>query len=187
MSLLVFFFPGEQIRRWVLRHREPPPEAEPTPRPATSRDRAILVALGVYFVVQLLLPLQHWMFAGNVNWTEEGQRMAWRMMLRTKDGTIHFDVTDPSTGKTWKVYPSARLTAKQAERIGTRPDMIWQFVQLLEQEYREQGIDPVEIRAVSRVSLNGRPGQPLVKPDYDLAKAEWHYLRSNDWIEPLRE
>jgi hypothetical protein len=157
------------------------------PEAPAPTDRAVLGLLAVYFVVQLLLPLQPWFYPGNVNWTEEGQRMSWRMMLRTKDGTIRFIVTDPATGEKWTENPSTRLTPKQVDRIATRPDMIWQFVQYLKREYRERGIDPVEIRAVSRVSLNGRPPQPLVVPDYDLARADWHYLRSNDWIEPLHE
>jgi hypothetical protein len=96
-------------------------------------------------------------------------------------------VRDPKTEREWRVYPGTRLTPKQTDRIATRPDMIWQFVQVLKEEYRAQGIDPVEIRAVSRVSLNGRPHQPIVDPDYDMAKAQWHYFRSDDWIVPLRE
>jgi hypothetical protein len=79
------------------------------------------------------------------------------------------------------------LTSKQADRIATRPDMIWQFVQRLKREYRERGIDPVEIHVVSRVSLNGRPRQPLIDPDYDMAKAEWHYFSHDEWVLPLRE
>jgi hypothetical protein len=113
--------------------------------------------------------------------------MSWRMMLRTKDGSIHFVVTDPKSGQKWTVYPAKRLTSKQSNRLPTRPDMIWLFVQRLKREYREQGIDPVQIHAVSSVSLNGRPRQPLVDPNYDLVKAEWHYLSSDDWIVPLRE
>lgn len=186
LSLLVFFFPGEQVRARLLRGRAVATPDEPAPTPSAS-DRILLAGLAVYFVVQLILPLQHWAFPGNVNWTEEGQRMSWRMMLRTKDGSIHFVVTDPKTGKTWTVHPAKYLTPKQTDRIATRPDMIWQFVQHLKQESRDQGIDPVAIRAVSRVSLNGRPPQPLVDPDYDLAKAEWRYLTANDWIEPLRD
>ena len=185
LSMLVFFFPPEQISALLLRRRTS--NEVSTPAPAPSSDRLVLGFLAVYFVIQLLLPLQSAFFPGDVNWTEEGQRMSWRMMLRTKDGSIHFKITDPKSGKKWTVYPGTRLTSKQAERLPTRPDMIWQFVQHLKQEYREQGIDPVEIRAVSSVSLNGRPKQPVVDPEYDLAKAEWHYLRSDDWIVPLRD
>lgn len=181
LCLLVFFFPGERVGAVFLRRT---PAVEPAPAPGSPR---VLVPLALYFLVQVLLPLQHWWFPGNVNWTEEGQRMSWRMMLRTKDGSIHFIVKDPESGKQWREHPSKRLTRKQTDRIATRPDMIWQFVQRLKHEYRERGIDPVEIYAVSSVSLNGRPRQPLVDPDYDLAKAEWHYFSGDEWIVPLRQ
>lgn len=184
LALLIFFFPGEQIGARILRRR---PEAAPSAGPPPRTGRLLLAFLAVYFALQILLPLQSWIFPGNVHWTEEGQRMSWRMMLRTKDGSVRFVVTDPKSGEKWTIYPATRLTAKQADRIATRPDMIWQFVQRLKREYRERGIDPVEIRVVSSVSLNGRPRQAFIDPDYDMAKAEWHYFSHDEWILPLRE
>jgi len=183
LSLLVFFFPGEQIGARFLRRRTPVVDLPVAP----TSNRIVLGLLGIYFVVQLLLPLQSLWFPGNVNWTEEGQRMSWRMMLRSKDGSIHFVVRNPKSGEEWRIYPSKRLTPKQTDRIATRPDMIWLFVQRLKREYGQRGVDPVEIYAVSSVSLNGRRRQPIVDPEYDMAKAEWHYFRSDEWIEPLRE
>ena len=38
--------------------------------------------------------------------------MSWRMMLRTKDGSIHFVVTDPKSGEKWTVYPSSAFDAE---------------------------------------------------------------------------
>jgi hypothetical protein len=108
--------------------------------------------------------------------------MAWRMMLKAKSGTIEFTVRDPRSGETWIVDPASRLTHKQSTRLPTRPDMIWLFVQYLERDFAADGHPEVEIYARSAVSLNGRPPRPLVRPDVDLAKAEWCWLAHDDWL-----
>ncbi|WP_316930169.1 HTTM domain-containing protein [Leeuwenhoekiella sp. MAR_2009_132] len=36
--------------------------------------------------MQLELPLRHWIIKDDVLWTEEGHRLSWRMMLRSKGG-----------------------------------------------------------------------------------------------------
>jgi hypothetical protein len=112
--------------------------------------------------------------------------MAWQMMLRTKSGSIHFRVIDPATGGEQFVSPYDYLTAGQAHALATHPDLIWQFVQVLKAEYALPGRLP-RIYAVSSVSLNGRPAQPLVDGNVDLARVEWHPFRHAEWLVPLKE
>jgi len=60
--------------------------------PGTSRSEngpppvggLVTVGLVSWLAVQLLLPLRHWLYPGNVDWTEEGHRFSWQMMLRDK-------------------------------------------------------------------------------------------------------
>jgi hypothetical protein len=187
IGMSVFFFPPETIRRLFL-PRKPPVDgaveiqAEPAPR----YRQGMVAALAVYLVVQLLLPVRYLRYPGNVHWTEEGHRMAWQMMLRTKSGSIHFRVIDPATGGEQLVSPYDYLTAEQASAVATHPDLIWQFVQVLKAEYALPGRPP-RIYAVSSVSLNGRPAQPLVNGNVDLARVEWHPFRHADWLVPLKE
>jgi hypothetical protein len=178
-----------------LRRRAPFAHLSTVPRSGRSEEssapaghRGLLLAfLGVFFLLQIVLPLRHFLYPGNVHWTEEGHRMAWHMMLRTKSGRIHYIVKDPASGESWKVDPADYLAPKQSERIATRPDMIWQFAQRLAREYRDKGRPTVEVYAFTRVSLNGRPYQPLVNSKVDLAKAEWTWFRPLDWLVPLKE
>ena len=187
MGMSVFFFPPETIRRIFL-PRKPPvngmihPETEPMPR----SQKGVVALLVVYLVVQLLLPVRHLLYPGNVHWTEEGHRMAWQMMLRTKGGTLHFRVVDSVTGLEQIVSPYDYLTAQQAQVVATHPDLIWQFVQVLKADYALPG-RMLQIYAVSSVSLNGRPAQPLVDGRIDLAQVEWHPFRHAEWIVPLNE
>jgi hypothetical protein len=183
----LLFIPGEELRRRFLPRKPPVPPSLVTRAPSGAGQRAVLAGLAVYFAVQLALPLRHLLYPGDVNWTEEGHRMSWRMMLRSKAGTIEFDVVHPPSGRRWTVRPSEFLTEKQTRRLAIRPDMIWQFAQFIEQHQARQGIAPVEVRARSAVSLNGLPAQPLVDREVDLAAQDWNFVLPNSWISPLAE
>ena len=52
------------------------------------------------FVVQLVLPLRHWLYPGDRLWTEEGFRFAWHVTVAEKTGSTAFYVRDPGTGQT---------------------------------------------------------------------------------------
>lgn len=182
IAMGVFFFDPEVIRRKFFKNK-PKPQTD-----HTYKKRPFLIyALAMYFILQLLLPIRHWLYPGNPNWTEEGHRLAWHMMLRVKSGYVHFTVKDPKSGKEWKVRPIEYLTHKQSGAVATRPDMAWQFVQILKQDYAEKGYPDVEIYALSAVSLNGRPMQPLYDGSVDLAKVEWKRFGHSEWLLPLKE
>ena len=54
-----------------------------------------LFSIGVFPVLAsalTLLFLRHWLYPGNVSWTEEGHRYAWHMKLRDKDCTATFEL-----------------------------------------------------------------------------------------------
>lgn len=185
LAALVFFFDPEKVRSLFFKKK---PILKPTALPSQTWEfRALYMPLvklllAVYLLIQLYLPLRHWIYPGNVNWTEEGHRMAWRMMLRSKHGSIYFIVKNPATQAEEKVYPISHLTAKQAAKVATHPDMIWQFCQYLKKHYAQKGQEHIEIYAHSEVSLNGGPYGPLVKPDVDLATVTWDRFKHSSWI-----
>jgi vitamin K-dependent gamma-carboxylase len=137
------------------------------------------VALGVYVAVQVLLPLRHWLYPGDVAWTEEGHRYSWRMMLRAKNGSTHFLVETP-VGHTM-VDPRDVLTSWQAAAMSIRPDMIQQFAHFLAARATTDGASWVRVRAIASASLNGGPTYVLVDPSIDLA-AKPRSLRAATWI-----
>lgn len=191
LALSVFFFEAhtiERVFRWIpglgsTSAGEPTaaalePEVEGPRTPLWTR--ALLVA---YFAVQIALPLRHHLIPGDVNWTDEGHRMSWRMMLRSKSGNLFLVARDPESGRTWSINQQEWLNAKQQRRVATRPDMLYQFVQHLKAHYAEQGIPEVRIHALgSSVSLNGADPAPLYDPDVDLARVRYDPFRHNAWI-----
>jgi hypothetical protein len=154
--------------------------------PTRGRRRLVLGFVGAFLAIQLLVPLRHFLYPGDVAWTEEGHRFSWRMKLRGKTGATRFTVSDPVSGKRWDVLPSKHLTARQVRKMGGHPDMVLQFAHHLAEVYRREGYSRVEVRARVDASLNGRRPQSLVDPDVDLA-AQPRNLLPAPWIVPLHE
>ena len=150
----------------------------------SRRQKSIAAALGLYMLIQLLMPLRHFLYPGNVSWTEEGHNFAWHMKLRTKRGEALFTVTHPPTGQTWTVDPRENLQPRQYQKMAAKPEMILQYAHHLARQKRLEGFENVEVRARVLASLNGRSSQLLVDPTVDLAKVRSSLLPAR-WIVPL--
>ena len=201
-ATLVFFDPDwpKQFKAWLLNllkyNQKQTIEDTILPTSQTASDsfttkkwnRNLAFGFCTFWVLfQILVPLRHLLYPGNVSWTEEGHRFAWQMKLRTKRGFADFLILDPKTQKTWYVSPEEYLTKKQVRKMPTQPDMILQFAHFLEKKWiREHKLEQVEIRVSNYVSLNGREPAPMINPTVDLTKIERPLARA-DWILPLTE
>jgi len=176
------FWYGEQEHRKSAKKLDSGPVLPPSP----LARRLTLGLLAVYFGWQLLLPLRHSLYPGNVHWTEEGHMFSWHMMLRTK--TVHgfvFSVDDKSQETSAReINPSDYLTRRQIKKMRGRPEMLQQFCRYLGELEKEKGATNVEVRARIHLSLNGREPQLLLDPNVDLAAAE-RKLGHATWIQPL--
>lgn len=153
-----------------------------------SKKQGITFLIITFCIINLLLPLRHHYFKGDVAWTEEGHRYAWRMMLRHKQGSGHFEVKNLSNNTSKKVFPKKELPKKLGYKLFTHPDMILQYAHHLRDQYQtEWKTDSVAVFAHIRCKLNGRKYQQFINPKTDLAKEEWSFLKESDWIVPLKE
>ncbi|MFZ5469679.1 MAG: HTTM domain-containing protein [Myxococcota bacterium] len=164
-------------RRWL---RSTPP-ALPTAAKPLSRWAALL--LGAFCLFQVLFPLRHFVYPGDVLWNEEGMRFSWKVMVREKNGSVTFHVTDPHSGRRFQVSPSQYLLPRQANEMSSQPDLILQLAHHIAADFRERGFADVEVRAEAWVSLNGRPPALLIDPTVDLAK-ERDGLGPKHWTLP---
>jgi hypothetical protein len=135
-----------------------------------------------FLTLQLLLPLRHYAYAGNVLWTEEGYRFSWRVMLVEKNGLATFRVEDKVSGRQSEVTNSHYLTQFQEKQMAIQPDFMLQYARFLAQEYQEkhQFLEP-QVFVQSYVNLNGRTSKTFIDPELDLlsVKDDW---RSKKWI-----
>lgn len=156
-------------------------------KPLRPGQLLLLGFVAVWLAIQVLVPLRHLLYPGNVSWTEEGHRFAWQMKLRDKDAEATFLVRDPASGREWRVEPRRYLARHQVGEMESRPDMILQFAHHLARVWAEQRKVPgVEVRARVCASLNGRKAALLIDPERDLARVE-RSLRHADWILPLEQ
>jgi vitamin K-dependent gamma-carboxylase len=172
---LAFFTPDwprrlrERLSRWWPPLAEAAVQGRLAPLPAArSPWRGIrLSLLAVHFGLQLVIPLRFLAYPGPVNWTEEGFRFAWRVMLIEKTGSVRFYVV----GRDGRRSPAddTELSRLQRQQMSTQPDMILEYAQRLRQRYQQQGWGDVQVFAEAWASLNGRPARRLIRQDVDLA------------------
>ncbi len=161
----------------------------PTSPPACRQDRVFRFlgssVLLFFCSLQLLLPLRFLAYRGNVLWTEQGYRFAWRVMLVEKTGHATFFVEDPLSGRRSEVDNRQHLTPFQEKQMAIQPDLMLQYARFLSTTYRDRyGIEDPVVTVDSYVALNGRPSQRFIDPSTNLAAIEDNW-KNKDWILPL--
>jgi len=182
LAFSLFFFDPEVIRRLFLKNKPAYTKAEII---VPDYKLALLTVGGIYFIIQLILPIRHHFIADDVLWTEEGHRLSWRMMLRSKKGLTSYKVVDKKTGDTLFINLRDYLTVKQTRPASTKPDVIWQFSQHLKKDFKAKGQD-VAVYVDCKVSVNNRPYKRLIDPNVDMGSAKWNWYKHNDWLLPSK-
>ena len=146
----------------------------------------LLGLLGIYFLLQVLIPFRYLLYPGPLFWHEEGFRFSWRVMLMEKSGNVFFYVKEPVTGKTFEVNNREYLTPLQDKMMSTQPDMILRFAHHLAEIYKGRGIKNPAVYAECYVALNGRRSRLFINPNVNLAQQalSWkHYT----WVLPYQK
>lgn len=140
----------------------------------------------LFCALQVLVPLRHNLYTGDVAWTEEGHRYSWRMMLRGKQGSGHFMIKNLTNNQQKKVYASKFLTKRQNRKYKSHPDMILFVAHHLRDKYQiEWETDSIAVHPHFLVKLNGRNYQQYTDSSIDLALEEWSWTNQWSWILPL--
>jgi vitamin K-dependent gamma-carboxylase len=183
----LFLSPDWPRRVITVIRRAAAPSKSSTIAADTSENRPLILTLiALYFVIQLLVPLRHLLYPGNVDWTYEGHLFSWRMKLLDRDAQARFFVSDPNNGATHEVDPLESLRPAQVQKMSARPDMILQFAHYLARNEPRSGPRPLQVRAEVLLGLNGREPALLVDPKVDLA-AERQTLGHASWLLPMPE
>lgn len=180
IAFSLFFFDPITIRNIFLRHKPLYIESEVI---IPNYKTPFMVVLALYFIIQIGLPLRHWFIKDDVLWTEEGHRLSWRMMLRSKSGYTNYRVVDAKTNAVIPIKMDDYLTKNQQRTASTKPDVIWQFAQHLKKDFAKKGIN-VKVFVNANVRVNGKDMQPLTNPEVDLASVPWNPLKHSEWLLP---
>ena len=180
LAFSLFFFAPEIVKKIFLKNK---PLYKDNQVIVPNYKPILIGATTIYFIIQIILPLRHHFIKDNVLWTEEGHRLSWRMMLRSKSGYATFKVVDKDTNKETLIDLNDYLTKKQQRLVTTRPDVIWQFAQHLKNDYKSKGQD-IAVYVKAKVSVNGRPHKTLIDTKTDLASVKWQPFKHSDWVLP---
>jgi len=180
LAFTLFFFEPKTIRNIFLK-KKPYYNGDAVEVP--SYKKPLLIIASIYFIIQIALPLRHWVIQDDVLWTEEGHRLSWRMMLRSKSGLTTYKVVDKNTNETTIVKLNDYLSPKQKRIASTKPDIMWQFAQRLKKEYAKKGQD-ISVFVTSKLSVNGKSYKPFINSEIDLAAVKWDAFKHADWILP---
>ena len=182
----LMFFPAGSFRKSLFRRgirRSDQPGAVEIGEP---RQRLTVAVVCLYLTWQLLFPFRHFLYPGNVSWTEEAHQFSWQMMLREKTVGVRFFVHDKQSGKRGILDPKQVLNQRQLSRMGKDPDMILDFIQFVKNHYRDYGDGELEIYVLALASLNGRKPQLLMDPTINYAVVD-RVWGTQPWIVPLHE
>ena len=191
IALTALFFTPEthrKILRWFSpkRRRVEAGRSGQLDQPAFRWQRTVMLAVSVYLAWQLLMPFRHFLYPGKANWTEEGHRFAWHMMLRKKLATVDFIIHHPELNYTWRYDWKQDLTEWQYRKMAYHPDMIVQFARFLGSRLEELGYPHATVHALAFASLNGRAPSMMIDPAVNLAAVPRNLKRA-EWILPMED
>ncbi|CAM3361551.1 HTTM domain-containing protein [Aequorivita lipolytica] len=180
IAFALFFFSPEILQKRFL----PKKKLYTGNEVIVPKHKTLIVGVfSVYFLFQLGLPLRHWFFKDDVLWTEEGHRLSWRMMLRSKSGSLTVWVKDKAKDEKQNYDYSELLGSKQQGSVATKPDIMWQLAQKIKAVEAEKGHD-VSVYMEATVRVNDGEYHPFTNPNVDLAAEEWHPFKHSAWILP---
>jgi uncharacterized membrane protein YphA (DoxX/SURF4 family) len=151
----------------------------------SSLTRYLLLA---FVCFQLLFPWRYLLYSSDLFWKEEGYRFSWRVMLMEKSGSATFYLKKKSDGRKLRIDNREFLTHHQEKQMATQPDLIYQYVLLLEKHFRDTGIEDPVICSEIWVTLNGRPSALYFPVDFDLSAVDSYAEFLDSMLEkPVKE
>ena len=188
LAMMIFFYDPVKIQEIFFKTKSFMMDRNDEDGLITTRRIAFSYIVCLYILWQIYLPLRHFIIPGNVFWTEEGHRLSWRMMLRTRSNESKVFVAFPNEkGQIKEKIPvdlSRYLTPKQESRFGSSPDMIWQMAHYIKEDYKKQGKTNVMVFVDTKVSVNGSEYYQFTNPKVNLANTNWSYFGHQGWIMP---
>jgi hypothetical protein len=134
---------------------------------AANHKKILTPLLGIYFLIQIILPLRHLAYSGNTFVTEIGYRFGWRVMLVEKVGVATFVLKDKNKNRSMEIDNAQYLTPFQEKQMAIQPDFMLQFGQYIAQKNKDLVSEP-QVFLNSFITINGRTSRRYIDPNVDL-------------------
>ncbi|MGB1247864.1 MAG: HTTM domain-containing protein [Chitinophagales bacterium] len=187
VASLVIFISPEKIDTWLAKKLKPTKVKTKEIAPVPTKNKLVFPAIVLFVVFQFLFPFRHLLIPGQVDYTGQGQRFAWRMKIMYKAHDIQFYFTyDGNTEKT-PVKIADLMTDKQYTNLIYYPNCVPVAAKYLKKILIEKGVPNPKVYADFKIGFQGQELQSLFSPDIDLAMINYHPHKKNDWIIPLKD
>jgi len=154
-----------------------------------NRKKIVLLFISIYCGFQLLFPLRHFLYEGNMFWTGEGKFCSWHMMSGDKNAKcsevftlLDVDKKTKTINAEYDLYIADYLNAKQVRVLGVWPYLIPQFMDYIKEQTKLEKIDNIEVYGDIMVTRNNRPLKHIVDPMIDLTELRSRPFGHNEWI-----
>lgn len=145
------------------------------------------ITLATFILFQLLFPLRHLVYDGNILWTEEAYRFSWRVMLVEKSGHITFYIKDTVSPKKQEIINGSHLTFYQEKQMAIQPDFILQYAHFLKEEYEtKHEFKNAIVTVESYVAMNGRSSREFIDPKVNLSEIKDTFA-PRKWVRKYRD
>jgi len=97
------------------------------------------IVLATFIVLQIFIPLRHFLIPGHRNWTEEHKDFSWQMKIRVKpvkDVAFYAQLYPDSEKRLLDIRE--HINYEQATVMAQNPYMIWQYARFLETKLQEK-------------------------------------------------
>ncbi|HEY1172995.1 MAG TPA: HTTM domain-containing protein [Verrucomicrobiae bacterium] len=184
MVAALIFFPPEGFGRFLAKGKHP--ESTGGKRTSTNirggqLQRAGLMMLGCYVLIQIALPLRPFLYPQQGAWDGRGFNFSWRVMLVEKTGYVEFFAVSPESRSKERLRVDHLITPRQKVMMAQDPDMIRQMACRLAKDLSASERERVEIHVSSYATINGHPSQRLIRAGIDLTGP-----LPADWIVPFK-
>ena len=137
-----------------------------------------------FLVVQLLLPLRHFLYPGDVVFSRQGHCFSWRMKLNIRKLDLNLFVRH-ADGRVDPVNMDDWVTLAQEKGLRNL-DQIQQLARAIAKHHEAIDKQPVQVTGTAIVTVNHREPFDLIREDVDISQTPRTLLPAN-WIKTRRD
>ncbi|MFT4981140.1 MAG: vitamin K-dependent gamma-carboxylase [Bacteroidia bacterium] len=141
----------------------------------------------VYVLLQVTLPLRHFLYHGYPDWTGEGQRFAWRMKIQYREfDRVTFSLTAKESELEEILLPEQHITIHQYRQMTNSPQSLVLFAEYAEGLAKKRNPNMhFMVKCNAKVKFNGSEYVNIFASNLDILEASRTHKSYNDWIEPM--
>jgi len=150
------------------------------------RSIPIIIFVLLWMSIQVLVPLRHFLYKGDVAWNGQGNWFAWRMMLTDMVDGVSIKVIVPKDNQSFYVKLDDYINYYQFNKAVRCPMIILKLIDHLQEQLDQHGVlDDAIIKLEMYKGVNFRPPQLFNDTTLNYAHVKYDPLSSQDWILPF--